>query len=167
MDLPSFYEFFVGNNFVNFFNKKLDDYKKEEKFFIQKNSSATMNGIQTRNILQFSEKEVLSELNWLKSKLQRKCKTKFEYHWAHIIEYEYGGYQLPHTHDHNEDFSVVLYLNTCKTGETIFTLNEKRNVIKKVFPEKKKAIMFHSSISHRANSSLENKRVLVFGLKLV
>ena len=167
MDLPAFYEFFVGGYFINFFNNKLDYYKKNSDFFIPKNSTATVDGIQTRNILEFGEKDVQRQLNYLKSRLQKKCKTKFEYHWTHLIEYNYGGYQSQHTHDHNEDFSIVTYLNTCKSGETIFVLNEKRGIIKKVFPERGKSIMFHSSIQHGANNCFENKRILVLGLKII
>ena len=167
MDLPAFYEFSVGNYFVNFFNRKLDSYKKDEKLFMKRGTSATVDGIQTHNMLNFCEKDVQRELNCLKSKLEKKCKSKFEYHWSHLIEYDYGGYQTAHTHDHNEDFSLIVYLNTCKSGETNFVLNEKRNIIKKVFPKKGKAIMFHSSILHGANNCFENKRVLVLGLKLI
>jgi len=163
MDLPAFYEFFVDDQFIDFFDKKFEIYK--QKFFlIEKNSSATYNGVQTPNILNLNENDVYEILNYFKEKIEKKCGCKFKYHWVHLIEYEYGGYQLEHSHDHNEDFSIIVYLNNCDDGETYFYLNKKKNVIEKIFPRKGKSIMFLSSILHGANKTTKNKKVLVLGI---
>ena len=99
MDLPYYYEFFVHDRIVNFFNKKLDFYKTQSSFWIPSNSSSTIDGIQTRNMLDFDEDDVRYKLKIIKNKIEKKCKTKFDYHWAHLIEYQNGGNQLIHTHE--------------------------------------------------------------------
>jgi hypothetical protein len=166
MDLPHVYEFFVDDEFVNFFNEKLNLYKTKSNLLIPKNSSATYNGIQTHNMLTFGEKDVEYQLNIFKNKIEKKCGTNFYYHWSHLIEYENSGHQKIHKHDHNEDFSIILYLNTCEDGETIFHINQVRNITYTCLPKRGKCIMFSSTIYHGANKSFSNKRVLVLGLKL-
>jgi hypothetical protein len=166
MDLPYYYEFFVDNDIIDFFNDKLDFYKSNKNFFIPENSSATINGIQTCNMLNFDDKDVEHYLNILKNKIEKKCETNLYYHWSHLIEYKNNRHQQLHKHDHNEDFSIIVYLNTCEDGETLFYINQKRNITHTCFPEKGKSIMFSSTIYHSANKTFSNKRVLVLGLKL-
>jgi len=166
MNFPYYCEFYTNNRLVNFFNKKLDFYKTQSSLWISPNSSSTINGIQTRNMLDFAEDDVKYKLKIIKTQIEKKCKIKFEYHWAHLIEYKNGGYQLIHTHDHNEDLSIILYLNDCSDGETVFHLNSKRNITHSCFPKKGKTIMFSSTVPHYANHTFSNKKLLVLGFKI-
>lgn len=166
MDLPAFYEFFVDDEFVDFFDKKLELYK-QKSYLIPKNRTKTYNGMQTRNILDLNEKDVYETLNSFKEKIEKKCGCEFKYNWCHLVEYEYGGYQSVHV-DVRVDFSIIVYLNTCDDGETHFYLKRESfnnsDIPEKVFPKKGKAIMFLSSIIHGANRTIQNKKVLVLGI---
>ena len=51
INLPAFYEFYVDDDFVNFFNDKMKDYEKNN-YLEGKNDTATVNGKQTKNILE-------------------------------------------------------------------------------------------------------------------
>ena len=164
IDLPHFYEFSVGRNFTSFFQKKMKSYK-ESNVLVDRGTNDTNNGYQTPNLLQINEKDVNDKLFYLKKRLERKCGVKFEIHWAHMIEYEVSGSQNPHKHDHNEDYSVIVYLNSCEDGSTYFIMNEKRNVVSRILPERGHCVMFHSGIKHGAHPVSEEKQVLVLGLK--
>ena len=162
IDLPAVCTFNVDNDFIDFFSNKIN-YYKEISFSV--NDTTTVNGFQTGNILQLDENDVIQKLNFLKQKIENKCKCKFIYHWAHLIEYENDGHQELHSHDQNEDFSLIIYLNSCSDGVTEFLLNEKRKSYVRYPPEKGRCIMFLSSIYHRGLPTTQNKKVLVLGLK--
>ena len=166
INLPAFCEFPVSNHFVDFFNGKLDFYKTNQNLFLEYNSGSTKEGIQTHNMLDWKEKDVLSELNFLKLKLENKCQNELDLFWCDLIEYEKGGWQKSHCHSTNEDISLVIYLNDCVGGETYFILNQQRDVIKEIKPEKGKCVMFLSSIRHGAKIAHTPKRVLVVGLRI-
>ena len=161
IDLPAVCTFNVDNDFIDFFSNKIN-YYKEISFSV--NDTTTVNGIQTGNILQLDENDVIQKLNFLKQKIENKCKCKFIYHWAHLIQYENDGHQELHNHDQNEDFSLIIYLNSCSDGVTEFLLNEKRKSYVRYPPEKGRCIMFLSSIYHRGLPTTQNKKVLVLGL---
>ena len=114
--------------------------------------------------MQKKDNPVIQKLNFLKQKIENKCKCKFIYHWAHLIQYENDGHQELHNHDQNEDFSLIIYLNSCSDGVTEFLLNEKRKSYVRYPPEKGRCIMFLSSIYHRGLPTTQNKKVLVLGL---
>ena len=160
-DLPAVCTFNVDNDFIDFFSNKIN-YYKEISFSV--NDTTTVNGFQTGNILQLDENDVIQKLNFLKQKIENKCKCKFIYHWAHLIQYENDGHQELHNHDQNEDFSLIIYLNSCSDGVTEFLLNEKRKSYVRYPPEKGRCIMFLSSIYHRGLPTTQNKKVLVLGL---
>ena len=166
IDLPSLYEFRVSRNFTSFFRKKMK-YYKESNFLIDRGSTATINGDQTLNLLDLKDKDVNEKLFYLKKRLERKCGVKFEFYWVHMIEYESSGSQNGHKHDHNEDYSVIVYLNSCRDGATYFVLNEKRNVRTKVLPERGRGVMFHAGIKHGAYPTNDGKHILVLGLKML
>jgi len=161
IDLPAVCTFNVDNDFIDFFSNKIN-YYKEISFSV--NDTTTVNGFQTGNILQLDENDVIQKLNFLKQKIENKCKCKFIYHWAHLIQYENDGHQELHNHDQNEDFSLIIYLNSCSDGVTEFLLNEKRKSYVRYPPEKGRCIMFLSSIYHRGLPTTQNKKVLVLGL---
>lgn len=166
IDLPSLYEFTVDEDFVSFFENKIS-YYKENNFLRPRGSNCTRNGDQTINILDLNEEDVNEKLTPLRERLEQKCGVKFEYYWVHLIKYDEGGFQKEHRHDHNEDYSVVVYLNDCNDGATFHVLNEKRNVVMETVPERGKAIMFPASVSHGAYRTNSEKKVLVFGLRLI
>ena len=161
IDLPAVCTFNVDNDIIDFFSNKIN-YYKEISFSV--NDTTTVNGFQTGNILQLDENDVIQKLNFLKQKIENKCKCKFIYHWAHLIQYENDGHQELHNHDQNEDFSLIIYLNSCSDGVTEFLLNEKRKSYVRYPPEKGRCIMFLSSIYHRGLPTTQNKKVLVLGL---
>jgi|DEB0MinimDraft_10_1074344.scaffolds.fasta_scaffold63213_1 Rps23 Pro-64 3,4-dihydroxylase Tpa1-like proline 4-hydroxylase len=169
MKFPDLYEFSVGENIVNFFNEKFDIYSKNTKYLRDKNTCLTVNGVQTWNILAFRQKDIFEKLNELKPELEKKSNTQLDYVCCHLIEYNKGGYQLPHNHEATENFSVIIYLNDCiKGGETVFKLEKLGEiVINTVTPKKGKAVLFNSSIVHESKPCLETKRVLVVGTKFV
>ena len=166
MRLPSLFDLDIDLELVNFFNQKLDQYKNNDKYWIDIDKSCTFKGIQSSNLLEFDDESLYNNLNSIKTKFENLFEVGFEYHWVHLIEYEPGGYQKIHSHDHNEDFSFVLYLNDCVDGHTVFMLNEKRNIAAEVKPTFGKSVIFLSSIKHFAKTCTETKRVLVCGLKL-
>ena len=165
INLPAFYEFYIDDDFVNFFNDKMKDYEKNN-YLEGKNDTATVNGKQTKNILELNDNETNKKLNSLIELIENKSKCKLKYQWVHLVRYNKEGYQDMHRHDYNEDISLIIYLNTCTDGKTEFLINEKRKIKFFRHPEKGKCIMFLSSISHRALPSSENKTVLVLGFRL-
>tara|TARA_B100000131_G_scaffold50840_1_gene45458 strand:+ start:44 stop:586 length:543 start_codon:yes stop_codon:yes gene_type:complete len=170
IDLPAIYLFNVDNDFIDFFSNKIN-YYKDISFSVNNTdvstdtNVSTVNGFQTANILKLDENDVIKKLNFLKQKIENKCKCNFIYHWVHLIEYEKGGFQKLHNHEKNEDFSLIIYLNSCSDGVTEFRLNEKRKSYVRYPPEKGRCIMFLSTIYHRALPTTQNKKVLVLGLK--
>ena len=165
INLPSFREFNVNEEFVSFFESKLESYK-ESNFTIERNSSATLNGIQTKNLLFLDEEDVNEKLTTLREWLEQECGIGFEYHWAHMIEYEENGRQEEHSHDHNEDYSIIVYLNSCDDGSTYFKLNPKRNIGIEIFPKRCLSVMFSSTIPHGGHFTNGGKKILVLGIKL-
>lgn len=166
MKLPSLCELSVDLTVIDSLNQKLEEYKLNEDCWIPRDSSATRNGIQTFNLLTFEDNDLNNVLHQIKIKLEKDADHKLEYYWVHLIEYDSGGFQLPHTHDHNEDFSFVLYLNDCVDGNTTFILNEKRNVIKSFKPTQGLGVFFLASMLHYADVCTTNKKVLVCGLRV-
>ena len=43
-----------------------------------------------------------------------------------MLEYDEGTSMTLHTHDHNEDFVIFIYLNDCNDSQTVFYLNDKK-----------------------------------------
>jgi len=87
-------------------------------------------------------------------------KVWLNYCWVHFVEYFEGGSQDIHNHKHNEDYSFVLYLNTCSDGETYFNVDPPVSIS----PNKNNMILFSSNIDHGAKTCY-NKQVLVGGLR--
>jgi hypothetical protein len=125
-----------------------------------------LNGIQTKNLLFLDEEDINEKLTDFKQWLEQECETEFEYHWAHMIEYEENGSQEEHSHDHNEDYSIIVYLNSCDDGSTYFKLNPTRNIGIRVFPKRCLSVMFSSTIRHGGHFTNGGKKVLVLGIKL-
>ena len=126
INLPAFYEFYVDDDFVNFFNDKMKDYEKNN-YLEGKNDTATVNGKQTKNILELNDNETDKKLNSLIQLIENKSKCKLKYQWVHLVRYNKEGYQDMHRHDYNEDISLIIYLNTCTDGKTEFLIKEDMN----------------------------------------
>ena len=166
MNFPLLSEFYIGDNNLKSFTDKFDEYKNNLELWYTEDSTCTKNGIQTKNLLTLNDKQFLSNLDELREYLEKKIKFKLKYHWVHMIEYEPGGSQDLHSHEDLEDFSVILYLNDCIDGNTCFILNNKREVIISVTPQKNKGVIFSSLVNHYAEECSNNKKVLVCGFKI-
>lgn len=157
-------EFLVEDDVSNYFNLLLDFVSNySEVFKDKKQSSLSGDCFYTLNLLDYIESEIF--YNYI-DKLRLLCEDflsrKLKYFYVHMINYENGGKMNVHKHDHNEDYSFILYLNSCNDGETIlYTTNGQY----KVTPEKNKVLLFPSSIPHSAEYS-KSKRVFVGGLKI-
>jgi hypothetical protein len=142
-----------------------DKYKTNEDNTIDVKATATFKGIQSANalhLIDFQEdckfQEALKNILEIGEHL---IKTTLYYYWVHFVEYHSGGYQGIHNHVHNEDYSLILYLNTCKGGQTEFESGVMCT------PKKNQLVIFQSSINHRAREtqSWDNKKVLVCGVR--
>ena len=142
-----------------------DKYKSNPINTINITSSATFDGIQSDNALNLSDfQEDYKFQGALKNILeivQYLLQSKLHYYWVHFVEYHSGGYQGLHNHAHNEDYSLILYLNTCKGGETCF----ESGVV--CTPKKNHMMIFQANINHKAKEtqSWDNKKVLVCGMR--
>jgi len=156
-------EFFVDSKFTKFFNDYFTvacslDFLKETKL-----SSLSKNCFATVNLLKYEQEEIfyqmIAELQLICSKI---LESKLEYTYIHLVDYTNGGIMRPHSHEHAEDFSYILYLNTCADGNTVLKY---KNSTKSVTPIKDKILLFSSKIVHSSNYS-NSKKVLVGGLKI-
>ena len=137
---------------------------KNNKLNIEKCETCTMNGIQTSNVLgllDFKQDNIFQEcLNNILQNIEKLLGLNLYYYWVHFVEYFEGGYQDIHNHKNNEEYSFVLYLNTCSDGETYFNVDPPISIS----PNKNNMILFSSNIDHGAKTCY-NKKVLVGGLR--
>ena len=64
IDLPAFHEFYIDDDFVNFFIDKMKDYEKNN-YLEGNNDTATVNGKQTKNILELNDNGTNKKLDSL------------------------------------------------------------------------------------------------------
>jgi len=157
-------EFLVEDEVSNYFNILLEFVCNYPKVFKdERQSSLSGNCFYTLNLLNYIDSEIF--YNYI-DKLRLLCEDfsnrQLKYFYVHMINYENGGRMNVHKHDHNEDYSFILYLNSCNDGETILHTTEGEY---KVTPEKNKVLLFPSNIPHSAAYS-KYKRVLVGGLRI-
>ncbi len=158
----------IGEKICYDFLNLLDEKENKLDFdFVLK--YATVNGYQTKNLIDLTKEENLigSHFKTIKDIIENHIDAKFEYHWIHAIKYQKDGFQERHKHSHNEDCSFILYLNDCSDGETNFYVNPERSIQYKIMPEIGKLIVFSSSILHDSEKTNQDKKVLVGGLKIV
>jgi hypothetical protein len=151
-------ERYIGKNVV----KDLKQLLKTEK--LNRNSTTltcTVNGFQTKNLCEREEYQyILDHLLSLVSDVF----PPFKYRWFHLIDYESGGWQKEHDHTKTEDYSFIVYLDTCtRGGETIFRLPENQLFVSA--PIKGKVLFFPSTIPHWGEKTIFRKRVAVGALK--
>ena len=133
--------------------------------------TSTYNGRQTPNMVGKIEPSLLSHLLHRyfipahhKIKSSRYSVTDIDIDWLHFIEYFGDGEQKGHTHVDNEDYSFILYLNGCNDGSTIF-YNPDPNLPRIVIsPKIGQLVIFPSDIYHKAQSTNQNKKVVVGSL---
>lgn len=158
------FEFLVEDEVSNYFNLLLDFVSTyPDVFKDKKNSSLSGRCFYTLNLLDYLDTQIFYNYS---DKLRLLCKNilnlKLKYFYIHMIDYKNGGKMNVHTHNHNEDYSFILYLNSCNDGETILHTTEGEY---KVTPERNKLLLFPSNTPHSAAYS-KSKRVLVGGLKI-
>lgn len=157
-------EFIVEDEVSNYFDLLLNFVSNyPEVFKDKKNSSLSGRCFYTLNLLDYLDTQIF--YNYI-DKLRLLCENilnlKLKYFYVHMIDYENGGKMNVHTHNHNEDYSFILYLNSCNDGETILYTTKGEY---KVTPKRNKVLLFSSNIPHSAAYS-SSKRVLVGGLKI-
>jgi len=179
MDFPLLRTFSVDDNIVRFLNKKFDYYycispesSDKSNYF---NNINIKSGYQTDNLLNWSDSEYQNFLNTdlleIISKNLGIGKNNIEYFWTHMLEYQNGGKMDAHRHFHNEDFVIFIYLKTCKTGETVFYLNDycqeyKERTSIEILPVSGSGAIFSSLVLHEGKYTEENKRIFVAGVRI-
>jgi hypothetical protein len=155
--------FFIDDDISGYFIKWLTHFQEYPHFYQDRtNHCLSPNCFATKNILEVvKDKEMEENLNFLKNLCQEYISDPIEYFYVHMIDYKNGGDMLIHKHDHNEDYSFILYLNDCDDGYTTLYLE---NPIR-IQPERSKILVFSSDVYHSAMFSKE-KKILVGGLKI-
>lgn len=153
----------LKDNYADYFDKWLIYFKyKSDLVRETTNNCLSENCFATKNLLKFvGDAKFLETIDDLKFICEKHVNKKLKYFYLHMIDYENGGEMASHTHDHNEDYSFILYLNSCDDGDTVFDIDSEV----KVKPVKNKLALFSSDISHSSIFS-NKKRILVGGLKL-
>ena len=129
--------------------------------------TSTHNGIQTKNTLELDDfledDDFQDALKVLLATAKLITGEELVIFWSHFVQYNRGGFQDRHRHDHNEDYSCIFYLNTCKAGETYFS-----DLDLSFSPKKGRFLIFPSSFRHGARETTSwfiKKKVLVLGLR--
>ena len=154
----------ISNDMLKCWNK----YKNRSMNRIGISTTSTFKGIQSSNALNlpnFQEDHLFQErLDNLLSITESIIGERLTYHWVHFVEYYRGGYQEIHNHKHNEDYSFILYLNTCRGGQTYFDIKPPVSFS----PKKNNMLLFKSDIdhgAHKTSSWFRTKKILVCGLR--
>lgn len=99
--------------------------------------------------------------NFVKNITEKLFHKRLDFRFFHLINYTPGGSMEYHSHEHNEDYVAILYLNNCTDGETNFYLQD----IVSITPKKGQIAIFESHIKH-SGSFATDKQVAVFGFKI-
>ena len=140
----------VSDELVNYCVELLETIKKQNQDLIDVTHSCTVNGLQSKNVIDYFSYEQRQEL------------VQDLFHpetirWLHLIEYNDGGYQKPHSHEHLEEWSFILYLND-SDGDTVLYFND---VDWHVHPVRGNIVYFKSDVLHEGLVSTKNKKILV------
>ena len=138
---------------------------KAQGICIPRGSSATVDGFQSPNLLALGHPGVNARVEALRARVAAHLGLPCTVYWVHLVDYEVGGFQKPHDHAHNEDYSCILYLDSGSAGTT-FHLNAKRQLKTTVAQERNKLCVFLSQLIHEGAVVETSKRVLVLGLRL-
>lgn len=163
--MEKFYkDFFIENNeILIYFSALLDTLQKASKKYRDvTNHCLSPNCFASNNLLDLLKDDLfVKNINFVLEDCQNYIPDKVEYFYMHMIDYQNGGDMLIHKHDHNEDYSFILYLNDCDDGYTTLYLDKPV----RIKPEKAKILIFSSDVYHSATFS-KNKKILVGGLKI-
>jgi hypothetical protein len=156
--------FFIDNDEVlKYFSTLLDALQKNSKKYRDvTNHCLSPNCFASNNLLDLiTDHSFLKNINFILGECENYIPDKVDYFYMHMIDYQNGGDMLIHKHDHNEDYSFILYLNDCSDGYTTLYLD--RPI--RVKPERGKILIFSSDVYHSATLS-SDKKVLIGGLKI-
>ena len=168
LDDVSVLEVGINKSISNTMLECWEKYKNNEMNLVDISPTSTFNGIQSQNALLLANfqkdnkfQECLDNLIIIPESI---IGEELSYHWVHFVEYYRGGYQEIHNHAHNEDYSLIIYLNTCRGGETYFDIKPPASFS----PKKNTMLLFKSDVDHGANKTsswFRNKKILVCGLR--
>ncbi len=150
-------------NLINYFLNLLDFIQNYPQVYRDvTNHCLSPNCFASNNLLNLiTDNQFVNKINFILGECEKHIPDKVDYFYIHMVDYKNGGDMLIHKHDHNEDYSFILYLNDCDDGYT--TLYTDRPI--RVKPETGKILIFSSDVYHSATSS-NSKKVLVGGLKI-
>ena len=148
---------------TEYFDKWLEYFMlREDLYGDETYSSLSDDCFATTNLLGLVKDNVFDQhLEYLKDICEAAAGKRLSYHYLHMISYDAGGYMTRHSHEHNEDYSFILYLNSCKDGATILHEDKDYHII----PQRNRMLVFTADSEHSAQFS-DSKRILVGGLKL-
>ena len=148
---------------TEYFDKWLEYFMlREDLYGDETYSSLSDDCFATTNLLGLVKDNVFDQhLEYLKDISEAAAGKRLSYHYLHMISYDAGGYMTSHSHEHNEDYSFILYLNSCKDGATILHEDKDYHII----PQRNRMLVFTADSEHSAQFS-DSKRILGGGLKL-
>ena len=178
MNIPSVKTFEVESRITDFLNRKFEEYQKifppSDVYFPI--NSFKGEGYQSGNLLEWGDEEYN---NFARNDLWNLISSLFEvdnpyrmmFFFNHMMKYGKGTSMATHTHTHNEDFVMFIYLNDCDDGHTAFYLNDdepeyKERTTVKVKPTKNTGVLFHAGIPHEGFPTYENKKIFVCGIRI-
>ena len=179
MDFPLLKTFQVDSKTIDFLNQKREQYFKEGSTRPAENDIYISDtGRFTNNLVDWDDKEYKQFIKDILldniANLLNLSPEKVDLYFQHIFDYKEGGYVKPHNHAHVEDFVVIIYLNTCDKGKTIFYLNKEQNYPTKrsdktkieISPIKGDGVCFSSLLVHEAELTSESKKIFVVGVRV-
>lgn len=156
--------FFINNDeLLTYFNSLLVTLQKASKRYRDTtNHCLSPNCFASNNLVELLTDDLfIKNINLILEECQKYLPDQVDYFYMHMIDYQNGGDMLIHKHDHNEDYSFILYLNDCDDGYTVLYLD--RPI--RIKPEQGKMLIFSSDVYHSATFS-KDKKILVGGLKV-
>ena len=176
MNIPSLKTFQVESRITDFLNIKFEEYQNTFPSGSLLPEDNFKGGYQTGNLLEWEDEEYdnfrRKELLNLTSHLFEMDKPfKIQFFYNHMLKYGKGSSMGKHTHIHNEDYVMFIYLNDCNDGHTGFYLNDyepeyKERTTVMVKPTKNTGVFFHAGIPHEGFPTYENKKIFVMGIRI-
>jgi len=175
MDFPLLKTIQVDLETIDFLNRKCQQYFKEcPTLPAENNVYMSDTGQFTHNLAYWKDLEYIKFVDTILltnvSNLLNIPKEKVHLYYQHIFDYKMGGYVKLHNHVHAEDFVVIIYLNTCNKGKTIFYLNHtdefKERTKVEISPIKGNGVCFSSLVMHESELTEESKKIFVVGVRL-
>ena len=175
LNFPLLKTFQIKEETINFLNEKFEKYSLEQELFPAENVIYISNtGVHTTNLCEWNDEDYLC---FMKDDLLDICsnqlnidKRNIGIHFTHFFDYRKGGEVHLHNHINNEDYVMIIYVNTCSKGDTVFYLNHhpdyKHRTKVKLKPTKGLGSIFSSMLFHEAEFTDEPKRIFVVGIKI-